>query len=80
MGRLIRMVGEHGMAVTPVKEGRHAGRFAIAYRFFDKWQFVTDEDTGDLRTWKTEEEALVIAEAWRQSWDNMRFPKGVKLP
>ena len=75
MGKLTRMVGEHRIAVTPVIEGRKAGRFAIAYQFFGKWQFITDEDTGDLRTWKTEEEALVIAEAWRLSWDNLKLPR-----
>ncbi|MBF6590683.1 MAG: hypothetical protein IVW57_09150 [Ktedonobacterales bacterium] len=74
MGRLVRMVGSHDMAAVKIPAGRHAGRHAIAYRFYGAWRFVTDEDTGDLLTWKTEEEALGIAEAWRRRWDTVRLP------
>jgi hypothetical protein len=63
------------MLVTQLTAGRRAGRYALAYNFFHKWRFVTDVDTDELLTWKTEEEALIIGEAWRQAWESIHLPK-----
>lgn len=67
MSTLTRLIGNHSVAVLPIQQGRLAGRYVIAFDFFGQWQCIVDEDTGDLRTWKTEWEASVIAEAWRQT-------------
>ncbi len=74
MGSLVRIAGPHSMAAIYIRAGRFAGRHAIAYEFFGRWQLITDEDTGDLLTWKTEEEALGNAEAWRRWWDTLKLP------
>jgi hypothetical protein len=74
ISRLILIAGDHSMLVTRLVDGRRAGRFALAYRFHGVWRFVTDVDTDELLTWKTEEEALIIGEAWRQAWETIRFP------
>ncbi|GAC1448653.1 MAG: hypothetical protein PVSMB4_06070 [Ktedonobacterales bacterium] len=71
MSTLTRLIGNHGVAVLPIQRGRLAGRYVIAFDFFGQWQCIVDEDTGDLRTWKTEWEASVIAEAWRQTVNEM---------
>ena len=63
------------MLVTQLTAGRRAGRYALAYNFFKKWRFVTDVDTDELLTWKTEEEALIIGEAWRQAWETIHLPQ-----
>lgn len=62
------------MLVTQLTRGRRAGRYALAYNFFQRWRFVTDVDSDELLTWKTEEEALIIGEAWRQAWEQFRLP------
>jgi hypothetical protein len=64
---LTRLIGDHRMAVVPIKEGRNAGRFSVAFDFFGIWQFLAEDDTGELRTWKTEYEAYHIGEATRQT-------------
>ena len=74
MGQLVRIAGTHGMAAIRLPAGRRAGRYAIAFQFHGRWRFITDEDTGELLTWKTEEEALGIAEAWRRWWDTLKLP------
>lgn len=74
MGRLTRLIGPHSFAVVPIRAGRKMGRHAIAFNFFGTWRFVLDEDSGDLLTWKTEEEAFGNAEAWRRSWDRLKLP------
>jgi hypothetical protein len=74
MGRLVLLAGRHGMAAIRIPAGRYAGRHAIAYEFFGRWHVMTDEDSGDLLTWKTEEEALGNAEAWRRWWDTLDLP------
>jgi hypothetical protein len=68
---LTRLIGNHGVAVLPIPQGRLAGRYVIAFDFFGQWQCIVDDDTGELRTWKTEWEASVIAEAWRQTVNEM---------
>ncbi|HEX9036272.1 MAG TPA: hypothetical protein VF808_04715 [Ktedonobacterales bacterium] len=35
---------------------------------------MTDVDTDELLTWKTEEEALIIGDAWRLAWETIRLP------
>jgi hypothetical protein len=55
------------MAVVPIKEGPNAGRYSVAFDFFGRWQFLAEDDTGELRTWKTEYEAYHIGEATRQT-------------
>lgn len=74
ISRLILIAGDHSMLVTRLVDGRRAGRFALAYRFHGVWRFVTDVDTDELLTWKTEEEALIIGEAWRYAWETIKFP------
>lgn len=74
MSRLVRIAGNHRIAVAPVREGRQLGRFFVAFEFFGTWRIVTDEDTGETLTWKTEEEAMGFAEAWRRSWDFLKHP------
>lgn len=74
ISRLILVAGAHSMLVTRLTEGRRAGRYALAYRFHGKWSFVTDVDTDELLTWKTEEEALIIGDAWRLAWETIRLP------
>lgn len=69
------MAGEHGFLVTRLTHGRRAGRYALAYHFFEKWRFVTDIDTDEVLTWKTEEEALIIGEAWRHIFETFRLPQ-----
>ncbi len=63
------------MLVTRLTRGARVGRYALAYKFFERWRFVTDVDTDELLTWKTEEEALIIGEAWRQAWEATRLPR-----
>ncbi len=63
------------MLVTQLARGSREGRYALAYKFFDRWRFVTDVDTDELLTWKTQEEALIIGEAWRQAWETIRLPQ-----
>ncbi len=63
------------MLVTQLTQGSRAGRYALAYKFFETWRFVTDVDTDELLTWKTQEEALIIGEAWRQAWETIRLPR-----
>ncbi len=63
------------MLVTQLTGGSRAGRYALAYNFFERWRFVTDVDTDELLTWKTEEEALIIGEAWRQAWESIHLPR-----
>ena len=63
------------MLVTRLATGRRAGRYALAYNFFERWRFVTDVDTDELLTWKTQEEALIIGEAWRQAWESAQAPR-----
>jgi hypothetical protein len=75
MGTLVRFVGPHGMAAIHIRAGRLAGRHAIAYEFYGRWHLVVDEESGDLLTWKTEEEALGNAEAWRRWWDTLKLPR-----
>jgi hypothetical protein len=74
MGKLVCIAGPHSIAAIRVAAGRYAGRHAVAFRFFGRWQFITDEDSGDLLTWKTEEEALGNAEDWRRWWDTLKLP------
>ncbi|HLY30399.1 MAG TPA: hypothetical protein VKQ36_05195 [Ktedonobacterales bacterium] len=74
MSRLVRIAGNHRMAVAPVREGRQAGRYFLAFEFFGKWRIITDEDTGEMLTWKTPEEAWIVAETWRSSWDDLKHP------
>jgi hypothetical protein len=74
ISRLILIAGDHSMLVTRLVGGRRAGRFALAYRFHGVWRFVTDVDTDELLTWKTEEEALIIGDAWRHAWETIKFP------
>lgn len=74
INRLILIAGDHSMLVTRLTEGRRAGRYALAYRFHGVWRWVTDADTDELLTWKTEEEALIIGDAWRGAWETIRFP------
>lgn len=62
------------MLVTRLTRGQRAGRYALAYNFFQRWRFVTDVDSDELLTWKTEEEALIIGEAWRQAWEQFHLP------
>lgn len=62
------------MLVTRLTQGRRAGRYALAYNFFKQWRFVTDVDSDELLTWKTEEEALIIGEAWREAWASIHLP------
>lgn len=71
MSTLTRLIGNHGIAVLPIQHGRLAGRYLIAFNFFGEWQCIVDEDTDELRTWKTEWEASMIAEAWRQTVNEM---------
>lgn len=63
------------MLVTRLTRGNRVGRYALAYKFFERWRFVTDVDTDELLTWKTEEEALIIGEAWRQAWETTHLPR-----
>jgi hypothetical protein len=74
MGQLIRIAGTHGMAAICLPVGRRAGRYAIAFQFHGRWRFITDEESGELLTWKTEMEALGNAEAWRRWWDTLKLP------
>ncbi len=74
ISRLATIAGDHSMLVTQLTTGRRAGRYALAYNFFQQWRFVTDVDTDELLTWKTEEEALIIGEAWRQAWESIHLP------
>ena len=69
MSTLTRLIGDHRMAVVPISQGRHAGRYSVAFDFFDRWQFLADEDSGELRTWKTAYEAYHIGELSRQTID-----------
>ncbi|HEX9057126.1 MAG TPA: hypothetical protein VF818_06285 [Ktedonobacterales bacterium] len=71
MSTLTRLIGDHRMAVIAITEGRFAGRYSVAFDFFGAWQFLADDDTGELRTWKTEYEAYHIGEASRQTLDQM---------
>lgn len=80
MSRIAVIAGEHSMLVTRLTQGRRAGRYALAYNFFEKWRFVTDVDTDELLTWKTEEEALIIGEAWRTAFETIRLPKPERYP
>jgi hypothetical protein len=64
---LARLIGDHRMAVVPITEGRYAGRYSVAFDFFGRWQLLADEDTGELRTWKTEYEAYHVGELSRQT-------------
>jgi hypothetical protein len=63
------------MLVTRLTRGSRAGRYALAYYFFEHWRFVTDVDTDELLTWKTQEEALIIGEAWRTAWESIHLPR-----
>jgi hypothetical protein len=74
VSRLVRIAGNHRMAVAPVREGRHMGRYFLAFEFFGKWRIITDEDTRELLTWKTPEEAWAAAESWRAMWDEIKHP------
>lgn len=74
ISRLILVAGDHSMLVTRLLQGRRAGRYALAYRFHGVWRFVTDVDTDELLTWKTEEEALIIGDAWRHAWETIKYP------
>jgi hypothetical protein len=76
MGQLVRIAGNHGMAAIRIPAGRYAGRHAIAFEFYGRWSFITDDESGHLLTWKTEEEALGNAEAWRRWWDTLKLPGG----
>ena len=67
MSTLTRLIGNHRMAVVPLTEGPYAGRYSVAFDFFGRWQFLADEDTGDLRTWKTAYEAYHVGELTRQT-------------
>jgi hypothetical protein len=80
ISRIAIIAGDHSMLVTRLIRGRRAGRYALAYKFFDKWRFVTDVDTDELLTWKTQEEALIIGEAWRTAWETLRLPAPEKYP
>lgn len=71
MSTLTRLIGDHRMAVVPIRQGRRAGRYSVAFDFFGHWQFLADEDTGELRTWKTAYEAYNIGEMSRQTLDAM---------
>jgi hypothetical protein len=64
---LIRIIGEHRMAVIPWTSGRYAGRYSVAFDFFGRWQYLADDETGELRTWKSAYEAYHIGEASRQT-------------
>jgi hypothetical protein len=64
---LIKFIGEHRMAVIPWTSGRHAGRYSVAFDFFGRWQYLADDETGELRTWKSAYEAYHIGEASRQT-------------
>lgn len=75
ISRLAILAGNHSILVTQLTHGKRAGRYALAYRFFSRWRFVTDVDTDELLTWKTEEEALIIGEAWRQGWESIHLPQ-----
>jgi hypothetical protein len=68
---LTRLVGDHRMSVVLIMRGRHAGRYSVAFDFFGRWQFLADEDTGEVRTWKTAYEAYHIGELSRQTLDAM---------
>jgi hypothetical protein len=68
---LTRLIGDHRMAIVPITEGRHAGRYFVAFDFLGRWRCLADEDTGELRTWKTEYEALHIGELSRQTINEM---------
>jgi hypothetical protein len=68
---LTRLIGEHHMAVVPITEGPCAGRFSVAFDFFGSWQFLADEESGEVRTWKTEYEAYHIGELSRQMLDEL---------
>jgi hypothetical protein len=74
ISRLVVLAGNHSILVTQLTHGKRAGRYALAYNFFARWRFVTDVDTDELLTWKTEEEALIIGEAWRQAWESIYMP------
>ena len=80
MSRIAVIAGDHSMLVTQLTAGRRAGRYALAYNFFQKWRFVTDVDTDELLTWKTEEEALIIGEAWRTAFETIRLPRPERHP
>lgn len=69
ISRLAIIAGDHSILVTQLTRGKRAGRYALAYKFFARWRFVTDVDTDELLTWKTQEEALIIGEAWRHAWE-----------
>lgn len=69
MSTLVRLIGDHRMAVVPITEGRYAGRYCVAFDFSGKWQYLGEEDSGRLRTWKTEYEAYHIGELSRQLLD-----------
>jgi hypothetical protein len=80
LSRIAVIAGDHSMLVTRLTAGRRAGRYALAYNFFQKWRFVTDVDTDELLTWKTEEEALIIGEAWRTAFETIRLPRPERHP
>ncbi len=67
MSALTRLIGDHRMAVVPLTKGRNAGRYSVAFDFLGRWQFLVDEDTGELRTWKTAYEAYHTGELSRQT-------------
>ncbi|HEY7782333.1 MAG TPA: hypothetical protein VIC85_19230 [Ktedonobacterales bacterium] len=67
MSALARYVGQHRLAIVRMSEGRHAGRFSVAFEVYGQWRYLADDDTGELRSWKTEYEAAHIAEASRRT-------------
>lgn len=69
MSTLTRLIGDHRMAVVPLTRGRHAGRYSVAFDFFGRWQFLADDESGELRTWKTSYEAYHVGELSRQTLD-----------
>jgi hypothetical protein len=68
---LTRLIGNHRMAVVLMQTGRYAGRYSVAFDFFGRWQYLADEETGELRTWKSEYEAYHIGEASRQTINDL---------
>jgi hypothetical protein len=68
---LTRLIGDHRVAVVPISQDRHTGRYSVAFDFFGRWQFLADEDTGEVRTWKTAYEAYHVGELSRQTLDAM---------
>jgi hypothetical protein len=68
---LTRLIGSHRMAVVPVRSGPLAGRYSVAFDFFGRWQYLADEETGELRTWKSAYEAYHIGEASRQTINDL---------